>query len=77
MANQSAVEVIKENKKKIFDLICSFSESIKKKECKAEILNVFHKLSFYSSEIFIGEELIMKKYQYSSISEHINEHKNL
>ena len=74
MTNQLAFEAIKENKQKISDLINSFSKSIEKKECKNEILNVFHKLSYYSSEIFIDEELIMKKYEISSISEHIKEH---
>ena len=75
MTNQSKIEIIKENKQKISDLINSFSETIDNKECKTEILNVFHKLSFYSSEIFISEELIMKEHQISSMPDHIKEHK--
>ena len=74
MNNKTAIELIKANKEKVADLINSFSESIKNKKCKEEILNVFHKLSYFSSEIFIGEELLMKKHDITSFAEHIKEH---
>ena len=74
MNNQTAIEIIKTNKQKISDLINSFSESIENKNCKDEILKVFHKLSYFSSEIFIGEELLMKKHGIESITEHTKEH---
>ncbi|MBN1252599.1 MAG: hemerythrin family protein [Bacteroidales bacterium] len=76
MTSQLALEAIKANKQKISDLISFFSKSIDENNGEKEILNIFHKLSFYSSEIFISEELIMKKYEISSLSEHILEHKD-
>ena len=74
MNNQTSVEIIKMNKQKISDLINFFSKSIEDKNCKSEILNVFHKLSYFSSEIFICEELLMKKHGIKSVAEHTKEH---
>jgi len=74
MTNKKAIELIEANKQKVSELISSFSESIKNKECEKVILNVFHKLSYFSSEIFIGEEILMKENKNPLIFEYIKEH---
>lgn len=75
MRNTLTVESIRDNNKKIKELINYFSESIKEDKCKLDIVKIFHKISFYTQEFFINEELYMKKYDIPFISSHIKEHK--
>ena len=75
MSESLTIDSIRNNKKKIEELIQFFSKSIEEKKCEDEIVNVFHKISFYTHDFFINEELFMKKYEMPSFSEHVKEHK--
>ncbi len=75
MSNPLTIDSIKENKDKIQELINFFSKIIEENKCKDEIVNVFHKISYYTHDFFISEELLMKKYEIPSLSDHIKEHR--
>ncbi|MEN8121177.1 MAG: hemerythrin family protein [Bacteroidota bacterium] len=75
MSDHLTIDSLRMNKKKIEELIQFFSKSIEEKKCKNEIVNVFHKISFYTHDFFINEELFMKKYKIPSFSKHVNEHR--
>jgi hemerythrin-like metal-binding protein len=64
-----------ENKKKIVELIDSFSQILNKSLTKNEILDFLHKVSYYTENFFIDEELFLKKYKISSYEKHVNEHR--
>ena len=68
------IDSIRTNKKKIEELIHFFSNSIENNKCKEEIISVFHKISFYTHDFFINEELFMKKYDMPLLSDHVKEH---
>jgi len=74
MSTSLTIESIQNNKKKIEELIQFFSNSIEQKKCKEEIVNIFHKISYYTHDFFINEELFMKKYEMPTFSEHVKEH---
>ncbi len=76
MSKPLTIDTIRDNKKKIEELIQFFAKSIEEKKCEDEIVNVFHKISFYTHDFFINEELFMKKYEMPSFSEHIEEHRD-
>jgi hemerythrin-like metal-binding protein len=75
MSDILTVESIRNNNEKIKELIDYFSKLIDENKCETEIVNVFHKISFYTHEFFINEELYMKKYDIPFISSHIKEHR--
>jgi len=75
MSNFITIDSIRDNKKKIKELIQFFSKSIEQGKCKDEIVNVFHKISYYTQDFFINEELFMKKYEMPSFSQHVKEHR--
>lgn len=75
MGTSLTVDSIKHNREKIEELINFFSETITQKRCKDEIVNIFHKISFYSHDLFINEEFLMQKYDMPILSEHISEHR--
>ena len=75
MSNYLTIDSIRKNKIKIEELIQFFSKTIEENKCKEEIVNVFHKISYYTHDFFISEELFMKKYEMPSFSEHVKEHR--
>jgi len=75
MSDILTVESIRNNNEKIKELIDYFSELIDENKCENEIVNIFHKISFYTHEFFINEELYMKKYDIPFVSSHIKEHR--
>lgn len=75
MSDTLTIESIRSNNKKIKELIDFFSKSIAEDRCKVDIVNIFHKISFYTEEFFINEELYMKKYNIPFVSSHIKEHR--
>ncbi len=75
MSTTLTVDSIRHNKEKIKELINFFSKTIEENRCAEEIVNVFHKISYYTQDFFINEELLMKKYEIPSFSEHVNEHR--
>jgi len=69
------IENLVENQKKIADLIDSFKTAMNSKKCKDEVLELLHKVSYYTEDFFINEELFLKQYQAPFFQEHIDEHK--
>jgi hemerythrin-like metal-binding protein len=69
------IESLLENQKKIADLIEFFNEAMTKKKCKEEVLELMHRVSYYTEEFFINEELFLKNYQIPSFQLHNNEHR--
>jgi len=74
MSDSLTIDAIRKNKKKIEELIQFFDKSIKENSCKEEIVNVFHKISYYIHDFFINEELLMKKHEVPFFTEHVKEH---
>jgi hemerythrin len=66
---------LNENKQKIAELINSFSKTLDQSMCKNDVLDFLHKVSFYTENFFINEELFLKKYEIPSYKEHVEEHK--
>ena len=75
MSNSLTIDSIRDNKNKIEKLIQFFSKAIEEEKCEGEIVNIFHKISFYTHDFFINEELFMKKYEMPSFSRHVKEHR--
>jgi methyl-accepting chemotaxis protein/hemerythrin len=69
------IETLTENKKKIAELIESFSIKTNQELCKNAIIDFLHKVSFYTENFFINEELFLKRYKMPSYEMHVNEHK--
>jgi len=74
MNNPLTIDSIRKNEKKIKELIQFFSKAIEENKCNEEIVNIFHKISYYTQDFFISEELFMKKYEIPNFSEHVIEH---
>ncbi len=75
MSTSLTIDSIRQNKEKVKELIQFFSQAVEQKKCKDEIVNIFHKISFYTQDFFVNEELFMKKYEIPFLLEHVNEHK--
>jgi hemerythrin-like metal-binding protein len=69
------IDNIVENQKKIADLIESFKVAMNSRKCKEEVLELLHKVSYYTEDFFINEELFLKQYQAPFFQEHNNEHR--
>ena len=69
------VSTLLENKKKINELIQSLSKPDEKELCKSDILGFLHKVSFYTENFFINEEMFLKEYKLPSYQEHVDQHK--
>jgi hemerythrin-like metal-binding protein len=69
------IESLIDNQKKIADLIEFFNDAMNKRKCKDEVLELLHRVSYYTEDFFINEELFLKKYQVPSFQLHTNEHK--
>jgi len=69
------IENLVENQKKIADLIEFFNDAMNKRKCKDEVLELLHRVSYYTEDFFISEELFLKNYQIPSYQLHNNEHK--
>ena len=76
MSESLTIDTIRDNKKKIEELIQLFAKSIEKNICEDQIVDVFHKISFYTHDFFINEELFMKKYEMPNFSQHVKEHQD-
>jgi hemerythrin len=68
------ISTLTENKQKIAELIDDFSKDLKKSLCKNEVLDFLHKVSFYTEDFFINEEMFLKKYEMPSYKSHVDEH---
>jgi hemerythrin len=68
------VSTLVENKKKINELIEGFSKAIGKDFCKNDVLDFLHKVSFYTENFFINEEIFLKKYKLPTYQEHVDQH---
>ncbi|MDF1547342.1 MAG: hemerythrin family protein [Bacteroidales bacterium] len=69
------IDKLVENREKIADLIETFSLALKKKNCTPEVLDLLHRISFYSEDFFIHAELFLKKYNLASYEKHTIAHK--
>ncbi len=69
------IDILIENQKKIADLIEFFNDAMNKKKCKDEVLELLHRVSYYTEDFFINEELFLKNYQIPSYQLHNNEHR--
>ena len=69
------LNTLTENKRKIVELIDSFSVTLNKNLSKNEILGFLHKVSYYTENFFIDEEMFLEKYKIPSYEKHVNEHK--
>lgn len=70
------LESLIENQRKISDLISSFKDAMDSMKCKDEVMDLLHKVSYYTEDFFINEELFLKKYQIPSFQMHYDEHKH-
>lgn len=70
------ISTLVENKKKINELIEGFAKLISGEFCKNDVLDLLHKVSFYTESFFINEEIFLKKHKIPSYQEHIDQHKN-
>lgn len=71
----ATIDKLVENREKIADLIETFSLALKKKNCTPEVLDLLHRISFYSEDFFIHAELYLKKFNITSYEEHTKKHK--
>lgn len=69
------IENLIENQKKIADLIESFRAAMNSRKCKEEVLELLHRVSYYTEDFFINEELFLKKYKVPFFQSHDIEHK--
>lgn len=72
----ATIDKLVTNREKIADLIETFSFALKKKNCTPEVLDLLHRIGFYSEDFFINAELFLKKYNLASYEEHTREHKD-
>jgi len=68
------VNTLLENKKKIKEIIDSFSDTKEQDFCKNDVLDFLHKVSFYTENFFINEEIFLKNYKLPSYKEHSEQH---
>jgi hemerythrin-like metal-binding protein len=68
------VSTLLENKNKINELIEGFSNAEGQDFCKNNVLDLLHKVSFYTENFFINEEIFLKNYKLPSCAEHIEQH---
>ncbi|MFN8256936.1 MAG: hemerythrin family protein [Bacteroidales bacterium] len=69
------IEQLVENQKKIADLIGTFKEAMNKKQCKEEVLDLLHRVSYYTEDFFVKEDLLLKSVQLPTFQKHNEEHR--
>lgn len=70
------IKTLTENKEKLVELMENISKLIGQPLSKSEILDILHRVSYYTENFFINEELFLKKYDIPSFKSHSEEHKN-
>ena len=60
MKRQENINLLIEHRKKIEDLIDLFSRYVETGGCKKIIVDVFHKISFYTNDFLLNEKLLLE-----------------
>ena len=66
----TTVDSISDIKNKIAKLLDTFSKVLKKQGCGPEVLELLHRISFYSEEFFINAVFFLEKYHILSYEKH-------
>ncbi|MCF6242436.1 MAG: hypothetical protein L3J74_13940 [Bacteroidales bacterium] len=75
MNSENLIKIIKDNRKKIEDLIDNFSRYVQTGDCEKVIVDFFHKISFYTNEYLMNERLFLKQKDINLFNELTDKHR--
>jgi hemerythrin len=75
MNTENTVKVLIENRKKIEDLIDNFSRYVETDDCDKVIVELFHKISFYTNEYLMNERLFLKQKDVELFNQIVDKHR--
>jgi len=76
LSNSTGFESMDNHHKKFIEVINSLVDILNEKRNNIEILDIFHKLLYYSEMYFIDEEMLYQKRNYSDLTKHKQQHRD-
>ena len=69
------IEQLVENQKKIAELIGNFKLAMESNQCKEDVLNLLHRVSYYTEDFFVKEDILLKSIQVPTFQKHNDEYR--